>query len=129
MEACYAQGVTTGPARWVGGCPVRFSFGGARGFWSLVMTPEPATWHFWRAAAKNRRNVKFCDLSAAGKPADSLPQRAKQPSSSGATVASSSTSGSPWELPAFWSSETMGQPNVGPSFSAPQAEEKYEQIR
>ena len=86
----------------------------------------------WRKVTENHRNVKPCDLSAVDKrqsPLESLSQRAKRPSSGGATVAYSSSSGLPRGLPLFWSWETTSQLNVGPSFSAPQAEEKYEQIR
>ena len=60
LEISYAQGVSTGPARWVVRRPARFPISVFSGGRLLVMTPEPATRQMWSAASANRRNAKFC---------------------------------------------------------------------
>ena len=114
-EAC-ARGVGFGVARRVVGCPVRFSIGGVSGNRPLVLTPELVTWQLRRGATGNHCSPAEVDRRRA--PLDSLPQRAKQPPSGGATTAYSSTSGFPRELPSMWREETAVSSEAGPSFAA-----------
>ena len=96
---------------------VRFSIGGVGGNRPLVLTPELVTWQLRRGATGNHCSPAEVDRRRA--PLDSLPQRAKQPSSGGAMAVYSSTSGFLSQLPLMWNEETMVSSKVGPSFVAP----------
>ena len=95
------------------------------------MTPEPVAWWTRCAVTGNRRNVKFASLVAVDErqsPPGWLSQRSKQSSSGGAMAVFSSSLGLPRELPLMWSPRAMSQTKVGPSFSAPAADDEYDQI-
>ena len=64
LEGAFARGELSGFAWWISGRPVRVSLGGVGGNRLLVLTPEPASWELWTAAASNHRNVRLASLAA-----------------------------------------------------------------